>query len=238
MGDRNVFPPEVANDINEALTELQNIDDNTDEVEEKLDSAISELQDIDANTDEIEADLETIIDRLQAGDTQVVEGTVTTTIERFRLFSGQYYEQFELFEDVADGETANYFIRLPDDGGSTVMEITTITLQTLGKVNVTTTENVTVDTQGTQLPVRNKDVSVTEVNDGEIFRGGEYSGGEDPMEYTVPASTGTQAIGSTTETDLTLVPEGNNFLIELFNDAGRTTDISVQTEFIEAERLS
>jgi len=69
---RNVIPPEVVNDINELLNTLNNVNANTDDVEDKLDNVISELQDIevdvesvDVNTDDVETKLDTVISELQ-----------------------------------------------------------------------------------------------------------------------------------------------------------------------------
>lgn len=183
--------------------------------------------------------LEKLLDRLQAGATQVVEGVVTTTTQRYRLFNGDYYEQFYLFEDVDDGETVSLLMSNPDaTEADMVTDITTFSIQTVGKIDVTTTHNVTVDSEGAELTPRNKDTGVDDDADTEIFRGGSYSSGDDSMTATVPGGRGQVELGTIFKTETQLISDGDNFLVELFNDAGRTIDVSIQTEFFEVERLT
>jgi len=70
---RNVFPPGVANDINEILQ-------SNDEVEGKLDDVIKELQDIESDLDDdVEVKLDAVISELQDIESDIE--TVDTTLK-------------------------------------------------------------------------------------------------------------------------------------------------------------
>lgn len=188
---------------------------------------------------EISDYLQKLLDRTQAGATQVVEGVVTTTDETFRLFNGEYYELFELFEGVKDGETVRVLLaNLDNTPEDTVTDVINFSIQTVGKINVTTTFNPTVSVQGTELNPRNKDTKIdANLENTEVYRGGTYTGGEDPLTYTAPGGRGEVELGTVFTTEATLIADGDSLLVEIFNDAGRTIDVSIQTEFVEVERL-
>lgn len=192
MGRRNVFPPEVINDINE------------------------------------------ILDRIQGGSAQTndLESAVSATLDRLRLYNGQFYEHSVLFDQFKDGDNRFYFINNPA-GSEVLLDIGTITVESDGKADITTSFNVTVDSAGTQQDPRNKDASITDTEVFEIFTGGTYSGGEDELTFTLPGGVGETAIGTNASTEVNLLRPGDNMLIEIFNDSGRSEDTSIQLEMAE-----
>lgn len=186
---------------------------------------------------EISNYLRELLERVQGAKSHVVDGVVSTSYDTLNLFSGGYYEVFETYEEVKDGETERFFLEnLETSGTSRIADVTNITIQSQGRLDVESRFNVTVDSSGTELDPRNKDTSIEDDQDVDAYKGGEYSGGEDPMTAILPAGEGEAIFGSSIQTEAVLIPQGNNLLLEIFNDSGRTVDFSIQVEFAEVKR--
>jgi len=182
---------------------------------------------------EVANDINELLDRLQGGPSQVddLETSVAASLARYRLYKGQFYEAGYLFEKVKDDTVRRIFIDNPSDSG-VLVDISSINIDSDGKVNITSTFNVTEDSQGTEITVRNKDGSL----DGEVIeirRGGTYSGGVDSINFTLPGGVGETSVGTTIQTQFNLLRPGNSLLIEMQNDAGRSEDQSFRIEYTE-----
>lgn len=228
----------LESELQDVNTELDSIDNLLDELENALQSVGTDQLRVDVENNNAglstEATLLEVLDRLQGGSTQTnnLESAVSSTLDRLRLYNGQFYEHSFLFDSIKDGNSRFYFINNPS-GSDVIIDIGTITVESGGKADITTSFNVTVNSAGTQRDPRNKDADITDTEVFEIFTGGSYSGGEDELTFTLPGGVGETALGTNASTETNLLRPGNNMLIEIFNNSGRSEDTSVQLEMAE-----
>ena len=117
-GGRNNTPPELLNDVSDILDELEQLDANTEDVEDILNDVVSELQDIeldvedvDLNTDEVEDKLDTTISELQDIDanTDTVESElqdVNTELDTIQTNTDQLEPLLnDIISELQDVET-------------------------------------------------------------------------------------------------------------------------------------
>lgn len=104
-------------------------------------------------------------------------------------------------------QSLKLFFKNPSDSGRYVLT-GALEISSSGSVNITHTVNVTEDTQGTELNVRNLRPTSQAIAKCEVYNGGTYSGG-----ITYPESVASEGLSEAEQLNLFLAP-GENVLVE------------------------
>lgn len=157
---------------------------------------------------------------------------ITIPVNDQDLHDGQAFMGGYRWEGVSDGTSIELIFHNPDDSGKEC-HVSTFSFVSDGLCFYEIYLDSTISSSGTDIPLINRLIKEGEVSVATLERDGTYSQGDAGPKGQFGAGGNRFKAAGETITDLVHIREGHNFHIVITNESGSSSNISVNTRWIE-----
>lgn len=157
----------------------------------------------------------------------------TTPIIEKRIDNGRVFSIRQLFTSVSSGTTRNIVLSNPPESDVNLLTVAP-TFTASGKAYVQKYENATIDTSGTAITPRNKNLMSSRAATAEAETGGTYSGGTSRGREVIGSGAASGGVGgSIGSIDLSLRLDPGASVRYAIESQANSNDMSISVTFVE-----